>query len=148
LERVGHGVDVLLGAAPYAAPLARIGKLRSAGINDMRLGNIVNGPTGDDGTHQCEQVSLPTTTRCFAIAASLGPAAGSLKGKLLGDGLVPVASALGQHDQRDRRLAFAADHQAVVHDTGHLDLLSSAEVFGQLRQWLRPTEAAAPPAAL
>ena len=59
LERAGHGVDLLLSAAPYAAPLARLGKLRSAGINDMRLGNIVSGPAGDDGTHQCAQVSLP-----------------------------------------------------------------------------------------
>jgi pimeloyl-ACP methyl ester carboxylesterase len=136
LERAGHGVDVLLSAAPYAAPLARLGKLRSAGINDLRLGNIVSGRAGDADSQQCEQVSLPTTARCFAVAASLGPATGSLKSKLLGDGLVPVASALGQHDEPDRRLAFAADRQAVVHDTGHLDLLASAEVFALLRQWL------------
>jgi pimeloyl-ACP methyl ester carboxylesterase len=153
LERAGHGVDVLLSAAPYAAPLARLGKLRSAGINDLRLGNIVSGPSGDDGTHQCPQVSLPTTTRCFAIAGSLGPATGGLKAKLLGDGLVPVPSALGQHDDRDRRLAFANDRQAVVHETSHLDLLASTEVSGLLTQWLgqgsvvtpkAPSPAAAP----
>ena len=51
LERAGHGVDVLLSAAPYAAPLARLGKLRSAGINDMRLGNIVSGRAGDADSH-------------------------------------------------------------------------------------------------
>ena len=136
LERVGHGVDLLLGAAPYAAPLARIGKLRSAGINDMRLGNIVSGHSGDADAHQGEHVSLPATARCYAVAASLGPAAGGLKAKLLGDGLVPVASALGQHHEPERRLAFAADRQAVVHETGHLDLLASAEVFALLRQWL------------
>jgi pimeloyl-ACP methyl ester carboxylesterase len=136
LEQAGHGVDVLLSAAPYAAPLARLSKLRSAGINDMRLGNIVSGRAGDDGTHPSEPVSLPETPRCFAIAANLGPAAGSLKGKVLGDGLVPVASALGKHHEPNRRLNFAADRQAVVHDTGHLDLLSNAEVFGLLRQWL------------
>jgi len=136
LERAGHGVDLLLSAAPYAAPLARLGKVRSAGINDLRLGNIVSAPPGDDGTHRCEQVSLPEVTRCFAIAASLGPAAGNLKAKLLGDGLVQVASALGQHHDSDRRLAFAPDRQAVVFDTSHLDLLSSAEVGGLLHQWL------------
>lgn len=136
LEGAGHGMDLLLSAAPYAAPLARLGKLRSAGINDLRLGNIVSAPAGDDGTHQCLQVPLPATTRCFAVAASLGPASGSLKTKLLGDGLVPVASALGRHDEPDRRLAFAEDRQAVVHETNHLDLLASAEVFGLLRQWL------------
>jgi pimeloyl-ACP methyl ester carboxylesterase len=137
LERAGHGIDLLLGAAPYAAPLARLGKVRSAGINDLRHGNIVSGPPGDDGTHQNAQVSLPTPTRCFAIAGSLGPAAGSLKAKLLGDGLVPVASALGRHDRPDRRLAFADERQAVVHETNHLDLLASEEVFGLLRGWLR-----------
>mgnify|MGYP001764797691 FL=1 len=136
LERAGHGVDLLLGAAPYAAPLARLGKVRSAGINDLRLGNIVSAPSGDDGTHRCAQVRLPDGTRCFAIAASLGPPSRKLKSRLLGDGLVPVASALGQHHDRDRRLAFAPDRQAVVHDTNHLDLLSSAEVYRLLRQWL------------
>jgi pimeloyl-ACP methyl ester carboxylesterase len=136
LERAGHGVDLLLSAAPYAAPLARLGRLRSTGINDLRWGNIVSGRAGDAGAHQSAPVSLPPATRCFAIAASLGPEAGSLKGRLLGDGLVPVASALGKHAEPDRRLAFAADAQAVVHETGHLDLLSSAEVFGLLRRWL------------
>ncbi len=136
LERAGHGVDLLLSAAPYAAPLARLGKVRSAGINDLRLGNILSTPSGDDGTHRCAQVSLPDSTRCFAVAASLGPATGDLKGKLLGDGLVPVPSALGQHHEHGRRLAFAPECQAVVHETGHLDLLSSTEVYGLLRQWL------------
>ncbi|HSW21986.1 MAG TPA: alpha/beta hydrolase [Burkholderiaceae bacterium] len=136
LERAGHGVDLLLSAAPYAAPLARLGKLRSAGINDLRWGNIVSGPAGDAGAQQSLQVGLPATTRCYAIAASLGPAAGGLKAQLLGDGLVPVASALGRHDEPDRRLAFAADRQVVVHETNHLDLLASAQVFGLLRQWL------------
>jgi pimeloyl-ACP methyl ester carboxylesterase len=136
LEGAGHGIDLLLGAAPYAAPLARLGKLRSAGIQDLRLGNVVSGRVVDDGAHAQAQVSLPTPTRCYAIAASLGPAADSLKAKLLGDGLVPVASALGRHSAPDRRLAFADERQAVVHDTGHLDLLSSAEVFGLLKRWL------------
>jgi pimeloyl-ACP methyl ester carboxylesterase len=136
LEHAGHGIDLLLSAAPYAAPLARLSKMRSAGINDLRLGNIVSGPAGDDGTHRCAQVSLPATTRCFAIAASLGPAPDGVKAKLLGDGLVPVASALGQHHESDRRLAFTPDRQAVVHDTSHLDLLSSAEVYGLVRRWL------------
>ncbi len=137
LERAGHGVDVLLGAAPYAAPLARLGKVRSAGINDLRLGNVVSAPSGDDGTYRCAQVALPEATRCYAIAASLGPSRGHLKARLLGDGLVPVDSALGEHDEPARRLAFAPERMAVVDHTGHLGLLSSAEVYELLRTWLR-----------
>ncbi|WP_140634160.1 esterase/lipase family protein [Methylibium rhizosphaerae] len=136
LERAGHGIDLLLGAAPYAAPLARLGKVRSAGIKDLRQGNIVSGPATHDGRDPCPHVGLPTGTRCFAIAASLGPQAGNLKSRLLGDGLVSVASALGRHRSPGRRLAFAPQRQAVVRDTGHLDLLSSPEVYRLLRQWL------------
>ncbi len=136
LERAGHGVDLLLGAAPYAAPLARVGQVRSAGINDLRLGNIVSPPASDDGSYRCAQVGLPGGTRCHALAGSLGPASGSLKSRLLGDGLVPVDSALGRHDEPERHLAFAAERQAVVYDTGHLDLLSSPAVYERLKQWL------------
>jgi PGAP1-like protein len=131
LESAGHGVDLLLGAAPYAAPLARLGKVRSAGINDLRHGNVLAGNADGHAAH----TPLPAGVRCFALAASLGPPDG-VKAKLLGDGLVPVASALGQHREPARRLAFAEDHQALVHGTGHLELLSSAEVFACLRRWL------------
>jgi hypothetical protein len=125
---------VLLGAAPYAAPLARLGQVRSAGINDLRHGNIVS---SGDGTQRADTVPLPPHTRCYAVAASLGPEGGSLKEHLLGDGLVPVASALGQHREPARRLAFDREHQVVVQQTNHLDLLSSPEVFDALRNWLR-----------
>lgn len=136
LERAGHGVELLLGTTPHATELARLGRMRSAGISDFRLGNVLSGPPGDDGTHRCEQVSLPAGTRSFALAASLGPAGDTAKAKLSGDGLVPVASALGQHAEANRRLAFAADRQAVVHDTNHLELLSSPQVYDVLRRWL------------
>ena len=137
LERAGQGVDLVLGALPYAAPLARLGRMRSAGINDLSHGEVVARGSDGHGTHKHAQVPLPGTARCFAIAASLGPAEGSLKSTLLGDGLVPVASALGQHRDPARRLTFGADRQAVVHETGHLDLLSSPAVFEHLLRWLR-----------
>lgn len=136
LERIGHGLDQLLGATPYAGPLARLGKVRSAGINDLRLGNILRGPMGEGGTEPSDPVALPSGTRCFAVAASLGPAGGSLKANLLGDGLVPVDSALGQHPDPSLSLGFEPEHRAVMHDTGHLGLLSSPEVAALLRQWL------------
>lgn len=47
LGRAGHGLEQLLSAAPYAAPLARLGKIRSAGINDLRIGNVVSGRVRD-----------------------------------------------------------------------------------------------------
>ena len=43
LERAGHWVDLVLGATPYAAPFARLGQVRSAGITDLRHGNLMDG---------------------------------------------------------------------------------------------------------
>lgn len=141
LERAGNWIDQLLGAAPYAAPFARLGRLRSAGITDLRHGLLLDEDwVGRDrfarGAASSHPVPLPAGVRCGAVAASLGQQDGDLKARLLGDGLVPLDSALGRHPDPARTLAFAADRQWVCHGTGHLGLLSSAEVAARLRLWL------------
>jgi hypothetical protein len=140
LERAGHGVDILIGAAPYAAPFARLGKLRSAGITDLRHGILVDADwAGRDrfarGEHP-QPVPLPTTVRCHAAAASLGQHEGTLKSRLLGDGLVRLRSALGRHRNPARALAFTEGRQWIGHGMGHLDLLDHPAVYARLRQWL------------
>jgi len=129
LERAGHGLDVLLAATPYAAPLARLGRMRSAGITDLRHG--LQGP-------------LPRGPRCWTIAATLSRQAGGLRDHVVGDGLVPLNSALGRHTARERALRIPRSRQFVVRDTGHLDLLSSPEVAARLLQWLGPSPQNAP----
>jgi len=132
LERAGHWVDIVLGATPYAAPLARLGKIRSAGITDLRHGALL----APQGGMQSAPVPLPPQPRCHAVAASTGAQAGDLKHRWLGDGLVPVDSALGRHADAARQLDFAADSQLVLHGLNHMDLLSSPEVMVALRRWL------------
>ncbi len=134
LEGSGRGVNILLSVAPHAAALARLGKVRSAGINDLRLGNILNAATGDEGTLDNARIDLPGETRCYAIAASLGSAEADRQTRLPGDGLVTVASALGKN--RRRSLAFTDARRTLVQPASHLDLLSSSEVYGRLRHWL------------
>jgi pimeloyl-ACP methyl ester carboxylesterase len=145
LERAGNWVDIVLGATPYAAPFARLGKLRSAGITDLRHGNLVDEDwVGRDrfarGADRRQHVPLPDPIRCHAVAASIGQQGGDLKSRLLanglGDGLVPLDSALGRHKDPARTLAFAEHRQWVGYGMNHLDLLNRAEVLAQLRQWL------------
>jgi len=141
LERAGHWVDIVLGSTPYAAPFARLGKVRSAGITDLRHGNLLDEDwVGRDrfarGADRRQPLPLPESVRCFALAASLGAQGGDLKERLLGDGLVPLDSALGRHRDAARTLAFAAERQWIGYGMNHLDLLSRAEVYAQLRQWL------------
>ena len=141
LERGGNWIDIILGAAPYAAPLARLGKIRSAGITDLRFGNLLDedwegrdrfARTRDTRRH----VPLPVGVPCYAIAATIGKTRGDLKDRLLGDGLVPLASALGVHKRAERCLAFPQGRQWVGHGINHLDLLDRPAVWAQIRDWL------------
>jgi len=141
LERAGNWVDIVLGATPYAAPFARLGKVRSAGITDLRHGNLLDEDwVGRDrfarGVDRRQPVPLPARVRCFTVAATLGARGGDTRDRLLGDGLVPLASALGQHADPARALAFRPTRQKVFHGMGHLALLGRPEVYQQLRRWL------------
>ncbi|WP_382322009.1 alpha/beta hydrolase [Hydrogenophaga sp. UC242_53] len=143
LERAGHGVDVLLASTPFTAPFTRLGQLRSAGITDLRHGHVRDADWqgrerfGSSADHR-EPLPLPEGVACFTIAATLAPQRGLLADRLTGDGLVPLRSALGQHDDPRHRLVFARESQRTVHRTGHLELLSSPVVAEQLRAWLAP----------
>ena len=149
LERAGHWVDILLGAAPYAAPFARLGRLRSAGITDLRHGSLVDEdwtdvaapasaakPRANPTRPKPYHIPLPAWVRCFAAAASIGQRSGDVKDRLLGDGLVPLDSALGRHDDPARALDFPAERQWVGYGMNHMELLHRAEVYEQLLRWL------------
>lgn len=130
LERGGQLLDYVMELSPYVAPFTRLGKARSAGIGDLRYGNV----SGDEQ----EFVPLPQGVDCFAIAASLGKGRGVVADRLVGDGLVPVASALGHHTDPARTLAIPTGRQWVGQEMGHLELLGRPEVYRQLGRWLAP----------
>lgn len=141
LERAGHGVDLLLGASPWTAPLRRLGEVRSAGITDLRYGALLSSDwQGLDrfasSPDRRTPVPLPSHVACFAVAGTLSARRSQLAERLLSDGLVPLASALGEHPQPRRHLRFPRAHQFIAWRTGHLELLASAAVGAQLQQWL------------
>jgi hypothetical protein len=115
--------------------------VRSAGITDLRHGHLLDEDwVGRDrfarSGDRRQPVPLPEPLRCYALAASLGAQGGGLKERLLGDGLVPLDSALGQHKDPARTLSFPAERQWVGYGMNHLDLLSRAEVYAKLKEWL------------
>ncbi len=138
LERGGNLLEVMLGVSRYSAPIGRLGRLRSAGVTDMRFGNVLDEHwRGRDrfapGKDPRGALALPVGVRCFAIAATRSPGPG---GRLLGDGLVSVESALGRHRTPARALGFPDEHRSIAYGTGHLELLSSPEVYETMRAWL------------
>ena len=141
LERGGHWLEVLLGASPATAALARLGKLRSAGIMDLRHGCLVDedwvGQEGWTGTRDRRRgLPLPAGVRCFAIGATLAARPGLPGARSLGDGLVPLDSALGRHPDPALDLGLPAARTWIARGMGHLDLLDRPEVYARIRKWL------------
>lgn len=138
LERIGSWVDVLLEISPYSAPFARLGKIRSAGVRDLRYGNVVDEDReGSAQSHAArKRVPLPEGVQCFAIAATRQAQRRGTDARLSGDGLVPVRSALGQHRNAALALAIPASRRSTVHGLDHLGLLGSREVYERIRRWL------------
>jgi hypothetical protein len=141
LERGGNVLQTAAGITPYTAPLARLGMIRSAGVTDLRYGYLLDEdwnsrdrfePVPDLRRH----LPLPSKVNCYAAAATTGARRGDLNDKLFGDGLVPVASALGEHCETARCLNFAPERQALFFNTSHWGLLYNRSVGQQIREWL------------
>jgi pimeloyl-ACP methyl ester carboxylesterase len=146
LEQLGSWLELALRTTRYSAPFARIGAARSAGITDLRLGNITGEEPPPTRRTQhtrhtrrvpcARHVPLPAGAECFAIAATLGARARTIRDQLVGDGLVPLGSALGRHPDPQRTLAFLPARVCVARGTTHLDLMARAGIYPQLRKWL------------
>jgi pimeloyl-ACP methyl ester carboxylesterase len=128
LERGGHGLEFVMQLSPYSMPFTRLSKARSAGITDLRHGAISG---GDD------IVPLPSGVKCYAAAAVRAANRSVLSERLIGDGLVPLDSALGQHRDSARTLAIPGNRQWVGYGMGHLDLLNRPDAYLQLSTWLQ-----------
>lgn len=141
LERHGNWLTAVLGRSTLTAPLARLGEMRSAGITDLRYANLVDEDwrgrdrfDRDGGLPR--PLPLPHGVACYTIAGTTGRRSGDLRDRWLGDGLVPVDTALGRHADPARTLAFPKSQQWIAYGLHHLDLLSRPEVYEQLRRWL------------
>ena len=142
LERAGNWVDVILGSTPYSRPFGKLAQLRSAGITDLRFGHVLDDDwQGHDRFRKQPDARVPVPlpfperVASFTIAATLASQRGALAERLLGDGLVPLPSALGQHGEAHRTLAFHKDRQRILYNTSHMALLNSPQVAQQLLAW-------------
>lgn len=150
LERLGSWVDGVLGGNIVTKPFAKIGQVRSAGITDLRHGNVLHADWHDVGRFERgpdarQAVPLPAGVACYTVAATtLAPGKGpwvavreALARKMVGDGLVSLESALGLHAEPGRCLAFPPENQWIAQGMNHMELLSRPEVAQQLLRWLR-----------
>jgi hypothetical protein len=146
LERAGSWVDMLIGVSPYSAPFVRLGKIRSAGIQDLRHGNLRDadwqeGDGNRDGNSLADgrtPMPLPGQVQAYAMAACRQEQSeGANLDSLAGDGLVPLASALGRHPHRGFDLRIPKSRQWVEYGINHLEILGSQAAYQRIRRWLR-----------
>ena len=128
VERRGNWLETLLGVTRYSAPFARLGKIRSAGVTDLRFGNVIDEHWRGRDRFELDAdartpVPLPPAVDCYAIAAE-------------NDALVPLASAMGEHPNPALRLDFPASRRFLAKGTGHVGMLRKPEVWDQIERWL------------
>ncbi|MFQ2909586.1 esterase/lipase family protein [Aeromonas allosaccharophila] len=142
LEHAGHWLEQLLPASAYTEPFVRLTRLRSTGIKDLRHGKVIETIAPPDPAVPMrdprEPLPLPCGVNCYAIAATTAAKRSLLADRLIGDGLVPLRSALGQHSEARHQLAFLPFHTLIVYRTSHMALLGSPQVGQQLLRWLTP----------
>ena len=115
--------------------------MRSAGITDLRYGHVLDQDwQGHDRFRRKpdsrQPVPLPQDVACFTVAATTAAKRSLLADRLVGDGLVPLHSALGLHDDPRRSLSFAKASQMVAYQMNHMALLHRPEVTRQMVAWL------------
>ena len=140
LEKAGHLLDRAMLATPYTAPLA-LGRKRSAGIKDLRHGNLLDedwlGVDPDAGGADTRRpVPLLPGVDYFFAAATVGNDSRALAGHLLGDLLVRLGSALGDHPDDLRRVGVRPENCRIFHKRNHFDLLDDERVHRQVAAWL------------
>ncbi|NDW21702.1 esterase/lipase family protein [Alteromonas hispanica] len=141
LEKAGNWVDLFLGMHHFTAPLTRITQIRSAGIADLRHGYIVESDTHSERrfdfvSDQRKPIPLPDGVACFAIATTSSASPNAINKHLVGDGLVPLNSALGIHENEAFNLNFKPENQWVGNNISHLGLLGNKTIYNVIHRWL------------
>ena len=111
MERGGYWLQKSLTYSPYTAPLSALGRVRSAGITDLRHGNVRDEDwqqhdEHEDNSDPRQPTPLVDGVKHYAIGATLSKRSGARIGRLLGDGLVHPSSATGRHHSPEFDLDF------------------------------------------
>lgn len=138
LEQLGNFANRQLRLLPWSAPFTRLGNLRSAGIRDLRYGNLRDADwQGHDDIEHMDDLRTPVLTppgirHLFVAATRTNSEQPEQEKSLAGDLLVSVDSALAKGypgtEKVDRRIIPALDHMGLLWD---------GRVYDLLRNWLR-----------
>ena len=107
----------------------------------MRYGNLLDEDWQDKNRFkmqgdQRDNISLPQQVECYSIAGIAGKAKESVSSQLLGDKMVGVKSALGQHKNPAKDLNFKKKNTWIAYETSHSELLSNPLICSRIKKWI------------
>lgn len=146
LERLGYMVIDKVGKIPFAGTVARLGDLRSAGIIDLRWGSIrdddwehlKSGRRGDFADNR-RPAPLPSNIKAYFIAGTIERENIHSKAReTVGDYLVSVKSALGEHANPEYQLNVPPERKVVLYGVDHMQIQYSQRVIDHVLAWLAP----------
>ena len=140
VAKAGHLLTYTIMLSRYSAPLA-FGQYSSAGVKDLLHGNLL-----DEDWQDVDQAGLVADTRRpvpltphaehFFMAAAVGKGRNDVTSLVLGDLLVRLGSATGDHRDDLRRLDVKAGNCRILEGQNHFDLLDCDSVQDQIIDWL------------
>jgi len=140
LEKVGHLTQVILQTIPnpFTKGLAALGKQRSAGIKDLRFGNLLDEDWQDESKDSWwkdnrHPVPLLPGVDYYILSASLAKQSGNLIADYFGDGLVPIRSAQGKSFRKSKSIPFPPENVKVFSGISHVALPQHARVYARIR---------------
>lgn len=140
LEVAATALGVALRKLPETRPLADALASRSAGIKDLRFGDIRAEDWAEIAdvdawrAEPTECTPLIESATHYYIGATIGRRNDTVAARVIGDALVPWASASG--GGKRRRLSLDVDRGRHLAGLHHFDLLNHPRVYAVLRDWL------------
>ncbi len=145
LERFGFAMQEKVGNFPIVKMISHIVNIRSNGILDLRYGSVRD----DDWEHNNARIGLmddnrkpaplPSHINTFLIAGTLEFENRKNRTlKVIGDYLVSVKSALGEHPNPRFQLKLPESHKAVFYGLNHLEIQYHPLVSEQIAKWFYP----------
>ena len=145
LERFGFILQDRLGHFPFVKIVRHIVNIRSNGILDLRYGSVRD----DDWEHNTARIGgmddnrkpapLPSHINTFLVAGSV--VYENRKNRhfdLLGDYLVSVKSALGEHPNPRFQLKLPESNKAIFYGIHHFEIHYHSNVAEQIVRWFYP----------
>ena len=129
---------------PATQTPARLLEARSVGIKDLRYGYVVDEDWmghGDDALLDDQRTVIPFVAHAsyHFIAATMTEDPDHLVGKLVGDLMVRLPSATGQHKEAVRHVAFNKADGVVIGGLSHLGLANHPDVHTHIMRWCTQT---------